>query len=501
VSTASALIRGYAPQGCRPWERYLLPPSAFAALPSALDAEPSLALVGLWAEPGFVHAAFLDEAGGGLLLASTTPVEGRYPALSPARPGATLLERAVRDLWGYAAEGGGEPRPLLDHGRWPLSRPLAAHPGPRTGPPEEAPVLPAGAEGLHQIPLGPVRDGTPAHLRLTVQGEAVQRMEARLGYAHRGILSLMQGRSPRAAARFAARIAADSAVAHAWAFAMAAEAATATAPPPRAVALRGAMAELERIACHLRDLSRVAEVAGMGWPASRFGLLREGVLRATARAFGSRLLLDAVVPGGVQADLAAEGAGALLAALRVVEAELPGLEAVLEGTPSFRDRLAGIGVVPPDLAARLAAGGVAGRASGRGFDARRDLNHAPYYGFAPEVPVLEAGDALARTRLRLAELRDSLVLAQRMLPTLPEGETLVALPQRGGEGVGCAEGPRGEVLAWMALDDGGLIRAVFQRDPAWAHWPLLEAVAASGTVGDVAVTEASLNPSAQGVDL
>jgi Ni,Fe-hydrogenase III large subunit len=184
-----------------------------------------------------------------------------------------------------------------------------------------------------------------------------------------------------------------------------------------------------------------------------------------------------------------------------VEAELPGLEAVLEGTPSFRDRLAGIGVVPPDLAARLTAGGVAGRASGRGFDARRDLNHAPYYGFAPEVPVLEAGDALARTRLRLAELRDSLVLAQRMLPTLPEGETLVALPQRGGEGVGCAEGPRGEVLAWMALDDGGLIRAVFQRDPAWAHWPLLEAVAASGTVGDVAVTEASLNPSAQGVDL
>ncbi|HZF77130.1 MAG TPA: hydrogenase expression protein HypE [Acetobacteraceae bacterium] len=501
MSTASALIRGYAPQGCRPWERYLLPPSAFAALPSALDAEPSLALVGLWAEPGFVHAAFLDEAGGGLLLASTTPVEGRYPALSPARPGATLLERAVRDLWGYAAEGGGEPRPLLDHGRWPLSRPLAAHPGPRTGPPEEAPVLPAGAEGLHQIPLGPVRDGTPAHLRLTVQGEAVQRMEARLGYAHRGILSLMQGRSPRAAARFAARIAADSAVAHAWAFAMAAEAATATAPPPRAVALRGAMAELERIACHLRDLSRVAEVAGMGWPASRFGLLREGVLRATARAFGSRLLLDAVVPGGVQADLAPEGAGALLAALRVVEAELPGLEAVLEGTPSFRDRLAGIGVVPPDLAARLAAGGVAGRASGRGFDARRDLNHAPYYGFAPEVPVLEAGDALARTGLRLAELRDSLVLAQRMLPTLPEGETLVALPQRGGEGVGCAEGPRGEVLAWMALDDGGLIRAVFQRDPAWAHWPLLEAVAASGTVGDVAVTEASLNPSAQGVDL
>ena len=501
MSAASALIRGYAPQGCRPWERYLLPPSAFAALPSALDAEPSLALVGLWAEPGFVHAAFLDEAGGGLLLASTTPVEGRYPALSPARPGATLLERAVRDLWGYAAEGGGEPRPLLDHGRWPLSRPLAAHPGPRTGPPEEAPVLPAGAEGLHQIPLGPVRDGTPAHLRLTVQGEAVQRMEARLGYAHRGILSLMQGRSPRAAARFAARIAADSAVAHAWAFAMAAEAATATAPPPRAVALRGAMAELERIACHLRDLSRVAEVAGMGWPASRFGLLREGVLRATARAFGSRLLLDAVVPGGVQADLAPEGAGALLAALRVVEAELPGLEAVLEGTPSFRDRLAGIGVVPPDLAARLAAGGVAGRASGRGFDARRDLNHAPYYGFAPEVPVLEAGDALARTRLRLAELRDSLVLAQRMLPTLPEGETLVALPQRGGEGVGCAEGPRGEVLAWMALDDGGLIRAVFQRDPAWAHWPLLEAVAASGTVGDVAVTEASLNPSAQGVDL
>ena len=42
--------------------------------------------------------------------------------------------------------------------------------------------------------------------------------------------------------------------------------------------------------------------------------------------------------------------------------------------------------------------------------------------------------------------------------TLPEGETLVPLPALAGEGTALVEGFRGECLAWLRLDDGGLIR-------------------------------------------
>ena len=63
--SASTLIRAGAPQGAQPAERYLLAAEAWARLPAALLAEPGLALLALWAEPGMVHAAFLEEASGG----------------------------------------------------------------------------------------------------------------------------------------------------------------------------------------------------------------------------------------------------------------------------------------------------------------------------------------------------------------------------------------------------------------------------------------------------
>ena len=87
---------------------------------------------------------------------------------------------------------------------------------------------------LMQLPLGPIHGAIeePAHLRLTVRGEAVLRAEARLGYAHKGTLALMRGKSPRTAARFVARLAAEATVAHALAFARATEAALGSSPRP-----------------------------------------------------------------------------------------------------------------------------------------------------------------------------------------------------------------------------------------------------------------------------
>jgi len=111
----------------------------------------------------------------------------------------------------------------------------------------------------------------------------VVRLEQRLGYTHKGHIGLMLGKSPRAAARYAARLSGDSTVAHGWAFAMAAEAATGTTPPPRALALRSVMAELERCHNHLNDWGFVCNDAAFAFPHARCGVLREGVLRACAR--------------------------------------------------------------------------------------------------------------------------------------------------------------------------------------------------------------------------
>lgn len=498
TGAASTLIAAAPREGVR----HLLSPAAWGALPEALALEPSLALLALWAEPGLVHAAFLDEAAPALLLASTLAAEGRYPALSPARPSAMRFERMIRDLWGLEAVGGDD-RPWLDHGHWPTTAPMSARPLPNTAAPPDPRFLPAEGEGVHQIPVGPVHAGIiePGHFRFHVQGETVVRLEVLLGYTHKGTLGLMLGRSPRAAARYAARLSGDSTVAHAFAFARASEAALGTTPPPRAIALRGAMAELERIHNHLNDFGFICNDAAFAYIHARCATLREGLLRATRQAFGHRLMMDAVIPGGVVQDIAPEGVAALLVALDAISAELPALGRIYDTHTSLQDRVVGTGALDAALVARFAPGGPVGRASGRGFDARTSLPYPPYDALPPVVPVVTTGDVDARARIRRLELPESIRLARTFLEHLPDGEIATPLPQRAGEGVALVEGFRGECLAWLRLDDGGLIRGVFLRDPSWLHWPLLEAAVRDNIVADFPLINKSINASYSGVDL
>jgi Ni,Fe-hydrogenase III large subunit len=148
-----------------------------------------------------------------------------------------------------------------------------------------------------------------------------------------------------------------------------------------------------------------------------------------------------------------------------------------------------------------AIGGPVGRASGRGFDARTALPYAPYDALPPAVPVLAEGDVDARVRIRIAEIGEAIRLVQALLAALPAGELLVPLPQRGGEGLGVVEGFRGECLHWVSLDDGGLLRGCFPRDPSWLQWPLLEAAIEGNIVADFPLCNKSFNCSYSGVDL
>jgi Ni,Fe-hydrogenase III large subunit len=156
--------------------------------------------------------------------------------------------------------------------------------------------------------------------------------------------------------------------------------------------------------------------------------------------------------------------------------------------------MAGTGIIPPALVAAYAPGGVVGRASGRLFDAR--LLDGPM-----AVPTQAGGDVDARWRQRHAEAQGSLGLLDLLLHALPEGPLAEPLVARGGAGLAMVEGFRGECLAWLRLDDGGLIQAAFLRDPSWLHWPLLEAAAIGNVVADFPLINKSINGSYSGVDL
>lgn len=436
--SARAIVLAGVAVPSRPWPRHVLTPPAWGRL--ATVADPTLHFVALWADAQQVHALFepvVASSGEAPLVASVPVEQGRYTALSPQHPQAALFERIVQDLFGHRAEGGLDDRAWLDHDRWPQRRPLAPRPlvgGAEPGPPElrEPAERPSHRSALHQLGLGPAGDvpGGPAHLRLTLEGERIAGAEWRMGYGYRGAAAMMRGKSPRAAARYAARLAGDATVAHSTAFARAAEAAIGLAPPPRAAALIVAALALERVAIGWSRLAAIAADTAAPRLAGACGLWREQLLRATAAAFGHRLMMDLVSPGGVTAGPSPE--------------QLAGLQ--------------------PSLASLAEA-----------------WRHHP--------PPPRLGDPAAHPlAVLLAGIGPDLAAAAAALARLPDGPVMASLPEdvarRSGEGFGEALGSRGRTLHWLRIEHG-LITAVSPFDAGLFSLASLEQALAGQLIDDL----------------
>jgi len=442
-----------------------------------------VSLLALWGEPGAAHMAVIDSSGEVRLL-HLHCADNHFPSIGRLHAPAIRPERAMRDLAELAAEGSPDVRPWLRH-----VAPYA--------------FLPAEGEGLHQIAVGPVHAGIiePGHFRFTANGETVVRLEERLGYVHKGTEALMAGATIERAASLAGRVSGDSTVAHALAYARAVEDALGAQVPPRALWLRALAGELERLANHFGDIGAVCNDASFSIMHASCGLLRELVLRASNVCFSHRLMMDRVIPGGMERDLAPGGEQHLRALIAIARKRFPELVDLYENTASLKDRTVGTGILSSALAQQFAAGGTIGRASGRTFDARRTPGYAPYGELAFEVPSVNAGDVNARVWIRIREVEQSLALIEQILERLPAGPVLAALPAAQGEGAALVEGFRGDIFAWVRIGAGGLVERCHLRDPSWFQWPLLEAAIEGNIVADFPLCNKSFNCSYSGHDL
>jgi Ni,Fe-hydrogenase III large subunit len=486
------LANGRRVTGHRPWPCVVVYPGMWQAAADLLAAG-ELTLLSVWGETGSAHMAVLQSHDPRVVVLSLECPNGRYPAIGRDHAPAIRLERTMRDLFGLDPIGLPDPRPWLDHGRW----------GDAPPPPYE--FLPVEGDSLHQIPVGPVHAGIiePGHFRFTADGETVVRLEQRLGYVHKGIDALLAGAPIPRALRIAGRTSGDSTVAYAFAFCRAVEAALGIAVPPRAQALRGVMAELERIANHLGDFGAICNDAAFSLMLAHCAVLRERVLRCAAACFGHRLMMDRIVPGGVAADLDADGVARIRALIDELRARFQPLVELYDGMASLQDRTVGTGFLRPDLARGFGAGGHVGRASGRDFDTRRDLAYPPYDRLKFAVPVRTDGDVNARVWIRIREIEQSLLLLEQLLDELPGGEARASVEDASmapGEGMALVEAFRGDVLVWLRVA-GGRVERCHLRDASWFQWPLLEAVIEGNIVADFPLCNKSFNCSYSGHDL
>jgi Ni,Fe-hydrogenase III large subunit len=488
----------------RGWPRVEADAGVWRGIGEALR-EGKLDLLGLWGDEAAVHCALYEPATRHMSSASIkVSAGGKVPSLAVFHAPASRLERAIADLFGFEMVGLPDPRPWLDHGRWAVRSPLAERaPGPE--PPRYA-FLAAEGPSLHQIPVGPVHAGIiePGHFRFTASGETVVRLEERLGYTHKGVEKLLCGKTIDEAARLAARVSGDSTVAYAFAYARAVETALEFCPPPRALWLRAVMAELERIANHLGDIGAICNDAAFSMMHAECAILREETLRTCAVAFGHRLMMDCIVPGGVTAHLASAGHDAILSLAQHLRQQFPELIELYENTASLQDRTVGTGVVTTMLAAQFAAAGYVGRASGRAFDTRVCRPYPPYDVEPMDMVGRDEGDVDARVWIRMLEIQRSLDWLEAALASLPNGPThlpVIAGPTVSVEGTALVEGFRGDVLAYVRIGPDLCIERCHLRDPSWFLWPLLEAAIEGNIVADFPLCNKSFNCSYSGHDL
>ena len=263
------------------------------------------------------------------------------------------------------------------------------------------------------------------------------------------------------------------------------------------------MAERERIANHLGDIGACCNDVAFTFAHIQCARLREVWQRRSHALFGHRLMMDAVIPGGVAYDLA-PGVPRTLGddqeALR--RAVLP-LFDVIDDHPSLDDRLITTGRLSLADARSLGCTGYVGKASGLPFDVRRDCPYPPYDTLEVKPSAETDGDVAARVRVRMAEVHASLDLLDHLLATMPEGEIAVPLPmpEPGAVGLGLVDGWRGEILTFVRFGADGRIARFFPRDPSWFTWPALERLIMGNIVPDFPVCNKSVNGSYSGEDL
>jgi Ni,Fe-hydrogenase III large subunit len=419
------------------------------------------------------------------------------------------MQRAVMDMNGIQAARARDTRPWLRHGAWsehefPLrknfdgSRPHATRSIPYA-------FVPVTGEGVHEIPVGPVHAGTiePGHFRFHVVGERILKLEERLGYKHKGIENLFESKSLSDGARLAARVSGDSTVAYGWAYSMAAESVTRTAPPVRSVWLRALLLERERIANHLGDLGALGNDAGFAFGLAQFSRIKEDMLRINESIFGHRYLMDVVVPGGLARDIVESDIRRLVEEADTLERAVLVLRGIYDEHAGMQDRFIKAGVIAPELAEKLGMTGLAARASGVAWDARVESPCAPYDELAVRMATHRNGDVAARVAVRFEETLESLRLTRIILQNLPSGDYVAPLAHTIDNefGIGLVEGWRGEVLVGLHAGPGNTIRRLHPHDPSWQNWPLLEHAVIGNIVPDFPLINKSFNLSYSGHDL
>ena len=347
--------------------------------------------------------------------------------------------------------------------------------------------------------LGPLHPSTHGVFRLiaTLDGEVIIDIEPVIGYLHRGIEKLAEGRTYKQNIPFTDRLDYLASMSNNLAYVMAVEKLAEIPVPERAEYLRVIMAELQRIASHLVGIGAfIQDLGALGTPFIYMWREREKILDLFDMVCGQRLHYNYMRFGGVSHDIPDE----FLPALAKFVERMPGFideyDQLLSENEIVLVRSKGIGILPKELAINASTSGPVLRASGVKWDIRKADPYSVYDRFEFDIPTCAGGDSYDRYWIRMQEMRQSVRIIKQAMEQLPKGKVINQVPLRlrppVGETYTRIEAPRGELGFYLVSDNSEKPYRFHVRAPSLINltalremligWKLADAIIVFGSI-------------------
>jgi NADH-quinone oxidoreductase subunit D len=402
-------------------------------------------------------------------------------------------------------------------------------------------------EDLLVVNMGPQHPSTHGVLRLllTLDGEEVVDLRPIVGYLHTGIEKNAEYRTWQQAVTFVTRADYLSPFFNELAFCLSAERLLGIEVPSRARAVRVLVCELNRIASHLVWLATTGlELGAISIMVYGFRE-RERLLDIFEMISGLRMNHAYLRIGGLAMDLPDDAEDTIRGYLKELPRRFDEYEDILTGNPIWQERNRAVGILTAEDCKRIGVTGPLLRAAGVAHDLRKREPYSGYEQYEFEVPTRTEADCYARYEIRMAEMRESVKIAEQVLDSLPGGPVMIEDPKLrwpahlevGPDGIGNSEAyvrhimeesmealinhfkivtqgirvpagevytpvesPRGE-LGYYVVSDGGIRPyRVRVRDPSFCNLPALPHMVRGRLVADVIASVASIDPVMGGID-
>ncbi len=346
------------------------------------------------------------------------------------------------------------------------------------------------------VPFGPQHPvlPEPIHLDLVLEDETVIEAVPSIGYVHRGLESLVTKKDFNEMVYVTERICGICSFMHGMGYCNALEKIMQVEVPRRADYLRTIWCEMSRLHSHLLWLGLLADAFGFEALFMQSWRLREKILDMFEISTGGRVIFSVNKVGGVLKDMPSDMLKSFVSILDDMEKELKETTAVFLNDFTVKSRLEGVGIITKDDAIRRGAVGPMMRASGIEVDMRK-TGYAAYGDIDFEIITSTECDSLARCKVRIGEIFQSIGIIRQAAAKIPQGE--ISVPVKGnpdGEYFVRLEQPRGEAFYYVRANGTKFLDRMRVRTPTFANIPAMLQTLKGAQFADVPLLILTIDP-------